>query len=284
MACFAGPREGHDETGIWGALYKNEAWCEVRQIVDSKRDHGGRSPLWNPVLCFVDDELRLYYQFGKSPERWRCAYVSSFDNSQTWSGKTALPVSTTGPVRNKPLLLERGKMITPTSTEQGAWAIHFELSDVSGEACNRVNVQHNDIQAIQPVILQHPEGVLQALCRTRNRYLAESWSRDNGLSWSELALTGLRNPNAAIDAIRVNNLGYLLVFNDSSRDRCNLTVATSTDGREWVNQVVLENALGEFSYPSIEVGHDGSIHVLYTYNRKNIKHVKISKVEVDQLF
>ena len=58
-----------------------------------------------------------------------------------------------------------------------------------------------EIGAIQPSILTHPEGKLQILCRTRQGKLAESWSNDQGKTWSPMALTSLPNPNSGTDAV-----------------------------------------------------------------------------------
>ena len=284
MSCFAGPREGHEKTGIWSAIYKNNEWQCQKQIVDSKQENGQRTPLWNPVLSMINGELTLYYRIGKTPENWSCAYITSLDHTNSWSKATNMPSTLTGPVRNKPLLLKNESIITPSSTELGAWSIHFEICDIDKMSCKIANAEHGKIQAIQPVILQHDNGVLQALCRTRNSYIAETWSYDNGLSWSQLALTKIKNPNAAIDAVKIDNSGFILIYNDCSIGRYNLTLAISTDGRNWVNKQELENSMGEYSYPSFEYSQDGSLHILYSYNRKNIKHVVLSKNEVDKLF
>jgi predicted neuraminidase len=284
MSCFAGPREGHKKTGIWGASFTNTGWCNQKQIVDSKQENGRRYPLWNPVLFSANEELRLYYRIGKSPENWSCAYVTSLDQAESWSNMTMMPSYVTGPVRNKPLLLQNGSIIIPTSTELGEWSIHFEICEYGKSNFKIVNVQHGKLNAIQPVILQHDNEVFQALCRTGNSYIAETWSYDNGQSWSQLTLTKIRNPNAAIDAIKINNYGFILVYNDCSFGRVNLTIAVSKDGRDWVNKQELENSLGEYSYPCMVSIQDGSLHILYTYNRKNIKHVHFTISEVNQMF
>ena len=50
--------------------------------------------------------------------------------------------------------------------------------------------------AIQPTILTHPDGRIQALCRSRQAKIVETWSADGGKTWSTLAATALPNPNS----------------------------------------------------------------------------------------
>lgn len=286
MACLAGPAEGHSETGIWGASYNGE-WRDQRQIIVSTPDNGSDNrknlSLWNPVLFRNDDEIRLYYRTGTSPEDWHCSFVSAqpFCN---WSGATLLPLPLIGPVRNKPVKLNMGDIIIPTSTETEAWSIHFEIFQERKNNWKKVTVPGNGLQAIQPVIIEHKNKTLQALCRTRNSYIAQTWSDDGGLSWSQLELTELINPNAAIDAIKCDRSGYLLVYNNCRFGRYKLSIATSADGHRWEDKLTLENSPGEYSYPCLEFSESGELHVLYTFNRKNIKHVEISRQEVLQLF
>jgi alpha-L-fucosidase len=53
-----------------------------------------------------------------------------------------------------------------------------------------------------------------------------------------------------------------------------LDVEYSNDGLKWKKLFDLENQPeGEFSYPAIIQTSDKKVHVLYTYNRKYIKHV-----------
>ena len=57
-------------------------------------------------------------------------------------------------------------------------------------------------------------------------------------------------------------------------DRKKLSVAVSKNGIDWEDQIILEEKKGfEFSYPAVIESSDGKIHISYTYDRKNIKHV-----------
>ena len=78
----------------------------------------------------------------------------------------------------------------------------------------------------------------------------------------------------------LKNGSQLLVYNpagpgkDWFNGRSKLCVAQSADGQTWRDVAVLENgSTEEYSYPAIIEAQDGSVHITYTYNRQNIKHV-----------
>jgi predicted neuraminidase len=50
----------------------------------------------------------------------------------------------------------------------------------------------------------------------------------------------------------------------------------SSDGQVWRGAVVLEDAAGAYSYAAIIQATDGSLHVTYTWNRRHIRHVRVS--------
>ena len=120
------------------------------------------------------------------------------------------------------------------------------------------------------------------LCQLRRACLAmrsmrlrvfETWSADGGRTWSALALMYLPNPNSGIDAVSLRDGRHLLVFNSTTSGRTPLNVAISDDGETWEDALILESGSGEFSYPAVIQSRDGLVHVTYTWNRKNIKHV-----------
>src|SRR5205085_3229422 len=129
------------------------------------------------------------------------------------------------------------------------------------------------ISAIQPSILFHPGGRLQAIGRTRLEKIFEMWSNDDGRTWGEMKLTALPNPNSGIDAVTLRDGRQLLVYNHTlgpdnkaSGPRSPLNVSYSTDGVTWYASVVLEDSpIKEYSYPSVIQSADGMIHIVYTW-------------------
>jgi len=95
-----------------------------------------------------------------------------------------------------------------------------------------------------------------------------------------LERTALPNPNSAIDAVRLGDGRFLLVYNHSATNRNVLNIALSHDGQEWRAAGVLENAAGEFSYPAVIQARDGLAHITYSWNRQRIKHAIVDPAKL----
>ena len=202
---------------------------------------------------------------------------------------------------------KNGVLLCPSSTEKDGWKIHFEqfLLDEAGrfpstEKLASKALKTNPIAAaqaektfeagilspigcIQPSILRLKNGRLQVLCRTQNARLATSFSENGGNSWNEVTLTDLPNNNSGTDAVTLRDGRHVLVYNpvatpigENGGLRSPLSVAVSDDGQTWRNILTLENdEKGEYSYPAVVEGRDGTLHITYTWRRTRIKHVAV---------
>jgi predicted neuraminidase len=126
----------------------------------------------------------------------------------------------------------------------------------------------------------HPGGRLQALGRTRSGRIFETWSDDEGQTWTPLALTALPNPNSGLDAVTLRDGRHLVVYNHTAHGRSPLNIAVSRDGRTWEAGAVLESGASEYSYPAVIQSGDGSVHITYTWKRERIKHVVLDPAKL----
>lgn len=133
-------------------------------------------------------------------------------------------------------------------------------------------------------------------------------SSDGGKSWELMKPLSLLNADSAIDALRISKNTVLLVYNrvvvsDSIKIQTMPLTSWNKEKANWKGRNVLSMAFsydegltwkavplkhsqlpegdienhtgeeGEYSYPAMIKDHQGTIHLVYTVNRKNIKHV-----------
>jgi len=290
----------------------NHDWGHDTEIVLRRSRDGGKT--WLPVQVLASERGvnfhsgpslvdartgRVFKFFKKRPasfrrpddfhaamatdaERWRRWGVGSYvihsdDAGRTWSAARTLPEGILGPVRNKPVRIG-DRLLCGSSTEHAGWRVHMEWTDDLGRSWKRTAALNSAAEwgLIQPTLLTHPDHKLQILCRSQQGRVVELWSHDRGENWSPPQPLDLPNPNSGIDGLTLTDGRHLLVYNHTSRGRSPLNVALSRDGRNWINRVTLEDEPGEFSYPAVIQASGGSVEIVYTWNRRRIRHVTLN--------
>jgi len=287
-AWFAGTAEGKSDVGIWSARFNGGSWSAPVELANGIQPGGLREPCWNPVL-FQPREggLLLFYKVGPSPSRWWGMVRTSADAGLSWGEPVRLPGKIQGPIKNKPVQLADGTLLSGSSIEglnpPPSWQIHFERSTDLGKTWDFIKVpqSENSPPAIQPSILFLGGDKLMALGRTRSQQVFATQSADNGKTWSEPTLLKLPNPNSGTDAVTLKDGRHLLVYNHTGKGRSPLNLALSRDGIHWDAALVLENEeRAEFSYPAIIQTSDGLVHITYTWKRKLVKHVVVDPAKL----
>ncbi len=275
VAWFGGTHEKNPDVCIYVSALTNGKWDLPRQVAGGVVNDTLRYPTWNPVLFTRDNgDVVLYYKIGPSPREWWGAYRISTDNGKSWSEEIRISEPLLGPIKNKPVRLGNGTLLFPSSTEtREIWKIHAEISDQNMSGWEMIEIDNNGFNAIQPTVLFHKEGRLQMLCRSKEKRIVETWSSDQGKSWTPLQATALVNNNSGIDGVTLKTGLHLLVCNPLEKGRNKLGLFASPDGKEWREILLLENQPeGEFSYPAIIEAKDGTIHITYTWNRTKVKY------------
>jgi predicted neuraminidase len=284
-AWFGGTAEGNPDVGIWVSRLENHRWTAPVEVANGAGFATNRFPCWNPVLFQPKvGPLMLFYKVGPHPGGWWGMLMTSDDAGRTWSAPRRLPGGILGPIKNKPVQLANGDILCPSSDESRGRSVHFERTRDLGKTWQATPPVSADpaVGPIQPSILFHPDGKLQAIGRTSQGRVFEVWSDDGGRTWGKMTLTDLPNPNSGTDAVTLKDGRQLLVYNHNVRSGSNnkgrspLNVAVSNDGREWFAALELENdpnAPNGFAYPAVIQTRDGLVHITYTWQRKRIKHV-----------
>ncbi len=301
VSWFGGAAEGKPDVAIWGARRTVAGWSAPFELARETN-----IATYNPVLFYTRDQvLWLSYKFGPSPQTWTGAMLSSRDRGKTWSAAEHLPAGLLGPIKNKPLMLKDGTIVSGTSVESfRSWACWVERSTDNGRTWTKhgpivgpppaeagaagpasvpdSNAWRSTHGIIQPAVVPLKGGKLRMLVRATGDigHICYADSSDGGRSWTAARPTTLPNPNSGIDAVGLRDGRIVLIYNHTSRGRSPLNVAVSSDGDTWNSFLALETEPGEFSYPAVIQAADGSVHITYTWNRKKIRHVEIPLAEI----
>lgn len=284
-AWFGGKHEGSNDVSIWLSELSSRTWTSPTLVADGIQNDTTRYACWNPVLYRDKTKLFLFYKVGTSPSTWWGEYKVSTDDGKTWSKVAKLPDGILGPIKNKAIRIGK-TVLHPSSTETAGntrWKSFIELSDRNLTQWKSVPIDTaSSYKVIQPTLLCYGENRIQALLRSDSNEILQSWSNDNGQSWTPITGTGILHPNSGIDAVGLSNGVKLLVYNPAIKGenwwdgRSRLTVAESVDGLTWNDILILEkHEKGEFSYPAIIRLKNDDILITYTYNRLKIKYIFI---------
>ena len=281
-AWFGGTDEGEKDVGIWVSRLVDGKWTAPVEVGNGVQSDGSRHPCWNPVLFQPKDgPLQLFYKVGPNPREWWGMVRTSTDGGQSWSEASRLPAPILGPIKNKPIQLKDGTILSGSSTEglspPPEWQVHIERSTDGGKTWSLIKVPttQDGPSAIQPSFIEHADGSIQSIGRTRAKKLFTTTSKDNGLTWSKVELTDLPNPSSGTDTVTLKDGRHLLIYNHVPKGRTPLNIAVSKDGKNWDAALVLESEPGEYSYPAIIQTADGLVHATYTWKREKIRHVVI---------
>jgi predicted neuraminidase len=129
VAWFAGTKEGAPDVAIYGARVHGGAWSAPVELA-----RADKVACWNPVLFHTKDRrLWLYYKYGTKPSTWAGARKWSDDEGRTWSASERMPEGILGPIKDKPLVLADGTIVSGSSVENGKWAAWVERSTDDGK-------------------------------------------------------------------------------------------------------------------------------------------------------
>jgi predicted neuraminidase len=225
-------------------------------------------------------------------ETWSSANVLvkiSDDGAQTWSDSFMLTMDAGTMARGQPIVLNNGEYLLPLYHETGedremtasdtlSFFMRYDAKTKKWTESGRI---HSKMGNLQAQVVQLTDDYLVAYIRrggnfepTEPGYTLRSESRDGGHTWSEAVETEFRNPNSAVDFIKLQNGHLLLVYNDNMNERTPLTVAISMDGdKTWPYRRNIGGGDNTFAYPYAIQTRDGKIHIIYTTNeRRSIMH------------
>jgi predicted neuraminidase len=286
MVYYGGEGEYAIDTGVYGSRLKKGArkWSDPVRIA-----HDPFHSLGNAVIWQAPDGLAWLFYVVRPGETWSTSRVQakvSGDNAQTWSDAFPLVNDQGMMVCNKPIVLHNAHYLLPLYFESG-FNTEFTSPESSGLFLNydpkkKEWKQSSKIRSptgnIQPAPVEVKPNFLISYIRrggnfepTTNGWIIRAESHDGGWTWSPGVNTSFKNPNAAIDFIKLRNGNLLLLYNDSMNERTPLTIAISPDAdKTWPWRRNVAEGPYDYAYPMAVETSDGKIHLIFTSHERTI--------------
>ncbi len=283
---YGGEGEYATQTGVFGSRLKkgSRKWTTPVRIASDPFRSVGNGIIWQSP----DGLVWLFYvvRYGETWSTSRVQAKVSHDNAKTWSEAFPLVSEEGMMVCNKPIVLSNGDYLLPlyfeggnnpefTGADSSGLFLRYEVKKKEWKQTDRIRSATGNIQ---PVAVEVRDNSLVAYCRrggnyepTTNGWLVRAESRDGGWTWSAGANSQFKNPNAAVDFIKLRSGNLLLAFNDSMNDRTPLTVALSSDGDQtWPCRRNVADGPYDYGYPMALQTRDGKIHLIFTSHERTI--------------
>lgn len=295
---FGGSREGATDAAVYSATFSPDSgtWGGEAAVVTPamlQRDLNRLvRKVGNPVVA-RDAHNRLWlFLVSVAVGGWSGSAINvlvSDDDGATWGRARRLITSPffnlSTLVKGPAFLYADGSLGLPVYHELiGKFGELLRISP-AGELLGKQRLSAGR-HSLQPVVVPGTPteaiGFMRYAGDPPNRVLAFE-TVDAGRHWSAPVKTELPNPNAAVDALRLEDGALLLAFNNTESNRDDLSLAYSRDGRTWRVIHRVEHAAPsadgkttEFSYPRLLRTRDGTFHLLYSVGKGAVRHVRFN--------
>ena len=192
------------------------------------------------------------------------------------------------PIFSAPRMLDTGFLrCKPLVTASGRWLFFnydqltdrygYSISDDNGKTfTRRYGGKKQSTPFDEGIAYQKNDGSIRLLARTRLGYIAESISRDDGETWSDGVLTDIESPNTRLYVTRTPSGRVLLINNDDTTVRKNMTIYLSDDdGVTWKYKKCID-VRGGISYPDVDI-YNGNFYLTYDHGRTVMKEILFVK-------
>ena len=290
-AWFAGKREGASDVHILMASLAPGAteWSTPTTVVTREQttDELNRyiAKLGNPIL-FADSRQRVWlFYVTVSMGGWSGSSITlkySDDDGATWTAAERLVTSPflniSTLVKGCPIECESGHLLLPVYHEFIRKFGEAIVISPQGQLVSKIRLTAEQ-GAIQPWIVPIDRQASVAFYRQsgHQKKLVLMNHLDNVLNsdCSSIDSTDVPNPDAAIAVVRRPNGEYLMACNPLESGRHKLSLATSQDGQHWkmIRDIEVSDPPAEFSYPYLIKGARGEYHLVYTWNRTQMRYL-----------
>lgn len=253
-----------------------KTWSKPEVVYDEAGKADGNPVLWS-------DGKRVYLFFvtieGHGWEQAPIKLITSDDGGHTWSEPTVLRKEWGWMTGTNPIRMSNGEVLLPiydeVNSSSGFYVFGQDMSTWKSYPEDNANWIKTPKSSIQPTVAEVEPGRLVAYMRTGDGAIYKSESTDFARTWSAPVAEPIGNPNSRVAVHKLASGNLVLAYNPWVEHRSPMRLSLSPDkGRTWENTVDVEAQSGpQFTYPVLTQSSDGFIHMVYSYNRNNIRHV-----------
>ncbi|MAC51381.1 MAG: hypothetical protein CME31_02435 [Gimesia sp.] len=187
-----------------------------------------------------------------------------------------------GVMINKPIVTKNGEWLMPAAIWRQDDSCRVMVSKDQGRTWalrGAANVPANRRNCDEPMLVERQDGSLWLLVRTSSYGIGDSVSTDAGRTWTEVK-DHLQQTTSRFHIQRLASGNLLLIkhngIDERARGRNHLTAYLSADdGKSWKGGLLLD-ARDTVSYPDATQAPDGTIYVIYDWNRADEKHILLT--------
>ena len=254
-----------------------DTWSDLKFVIDPDGD----GPLRTSDPCpWLDPDGRLWLFFwlngGGDTQLFAMHADNPDDENPGWTTPRAI---CSGVMMCKPIVAADGTWLLPTAIWRQDQSCRVVASTDKGrtwELRGTAGVPDpKDRNCDEPMMVQRRDGSLWMLVRTTYG-IGETVSRDMGRTWTPVAPSAIPHPASRFFVRRLLSGSLLLVKHgpmDQKVGRTHLTAfVSSDDGATWQGGLLLDER-ATVSYPDGTQSPDGTIRIIYDWNRADEKHV-----------
>jgi hypothetical protein len=283
---YAGPTPKEDENNYVVLATSGDGGNTWKEVLALDPDLDGPVRAFDPEI-WIDPEGKMHVFWAQAIGHdgtiagvWHITARKPGRENPKWTDPVRL---TDGVMMCKPITLSSGEWVLPASTwRKTDFSARMVVSTDRGRtwavrgACD----VPEDVRSYdEHIIVERRDGSLWMLLRTKYG-IGESTSKDHGRTWSAVTPSSLAHPSARFFVRRLQSGNLLLVKHgpiQTETGRSHLMAYISEDdGHSWKGGLLLDERAG-VSYPDGQQTADGTIHIIYDYNRREEQHILIAQ-------
>ncbi|WP_164974148.1 exo-alpha-sialidase [Filimonas effusa] len=262
------------QTAIWLMKYSGKRWSRPFRIAEGSSSDSIRYICSNPVMFRCGSgKMFLFYKVSSDEKNCWGMLRTSDRKGKKWFEAARLPEGVSGPFAGKPSQLKDGTIMYPLVRElpNKKWGIFIEKTCDQGKTWSNSCIDSTcAFPVVQSNILCYNPDKIQMICRGGENYNLQCRSDDNGSTWMRADTNHLPGPYSEADIITLHSGWQLMAYCKDGQ----LKLASSRDGLKWQEVAELECSNPcKAGFPSLLQTQDGNIHVTFTNDQRNIKHI-----------